>query len=142
MNKGFTLIEVIIVICIILLLFVIIWPVGASFYRQELLSKAQQQVVWILKQARSNAINQRNNSSFGVHLSAGEALLFQGENYNDRVQSEDVIYSLPKIVSFGDLKETVFSANTGFVNSPGTIILNSSGSSKKIEINQLGVLDY
>lgn len=142
MNKGFTLIEVIIVICIILLLFVIVWPIGANFYRQELSNKAQQQLVWILKQARSNAVNQKNNANFGVKLEPGTAVLFQGNNFNERNQDQDITYSLPSIIKQTGLQEIVFSANTGFVNNPGTVILNSYNSSKVIEINQLGVLDY
>jgi prepilin-type N-terminal cleavage/methylation domain-containing protein len=142
MNKGFTLIEVIIVICIILLLFVIVWPIGASFYRQQLISKAEDQVVWILKQARADAINQKNNSAFGVHLSDGEAILFQGENFDNRVAVEDMSYSLPKIATLSGLQEIVFLPNTGFVSAPGAVIIGGVGSNKEIKINKLGVIDY
>ena len=142
MEKGFTLIEVIIVICIILLLLVIVWPIGAGFYRQQLISKADQQVVSILKQARANAINQKNNAAFGVQLSDGEAILFQGENFDERLISEDINYSLPKIVVTSGLSEVVFLPNTGFVKTPGTIIIGGAGASKEIKINRLGVIDY
>ena len=142
MNKGFTLIEVIIVICIILLLFIVVWPIGANFYRQELLSKAQQQVIWILKQARANAIDQKNNSAFGVHLVNGEAIVFQGDTYNNRIQTNDISYSLPKIVTISGEQEIIFSPNTGFVSTPGSIILGTGGGRKEIMINKLGVLDY
>ena len=142
MNKGFTLIEVIIVICIILLLFAIAWPIGANFYRQSLLSKAQQQVIWILKQARNDAINQKNNSAYGVHFSNGEAIIFQGDNFANRAVVNDINYTLPKIVAISGLQELFFAPNTGFVSSPGSLILSSSGGSKEIIINKLGVIDY
>ncbi len=142
MNKGFTLIELIIVICIFLLLGAIFWPIGANFFSQELASKGQQQIIWILKQARANAINQKNNSAFGVYLEKGQATLFQGDNYTDRITSEDIIYTLPKIVTIVDLNEIVFEPNTGQVSTPGTIKLNSPSLSREIVINQLGVIDY
>ncbi|MCX6744992.1 MAG: prepilin-type N-terminal cleavage/methylation domain-containing protein [Candidatus Parcubacteria bacterium] len=142
MNKGFTLIELIIVICIFLLLGTIFWPIGASFYQQELLSKAEQQVIWILKQARANAINQKNNSAFGVHLSAGEAVIFQGDDFSSRAIIEDVNYSLPKVVAINGLNEIIFAPNTGMVSPAGSIILSSAQSNKEIIINELGVIDY
>jgi prepilin-type N-terminal cleavage/methylation domain-containing protein len=142
MNKGFTLIEVIIVICIILLLFVIVWPIGASFYRQQIISKADQQVVSILKQARANAINQKNNAAFGVELAEGQAVLFQGNTFDSRIISEDITYTLPKIAVIGGLNEIVFLPNTGFVDTPGSIIIGGAGANKEIKINRLGVIDY
>lgn len=142
MSKGFTLIEVIIVICIILLLLVIVWPIGAGFYRQQLISKAEDQVVWILKQARANAINQKNNTAFGVYLSAGQAIIFQGDSFENRVQTEDISYTLPKVADFSGLGTVIFLPNTGFVTEPGSIIISGSGSSKEIKINKLGVIDY
>lgn len=142
MNKGFTLIELIIVICIVLLLGAIVWPIGANFFSQELASKAQQQIIWVLKQARANAVNQKNNSAFGVYLEKGQATLFQGNTYADRVISEDINYTLPKIVSINNLNEIVFEPNTGLVTNPGTIKIASPALSREIAVNKLGVIDY
>jgi len=142
MSKGFTLIEIIIVICIILLLLVIVWPVGANFYRQEMLTKTQQQVIWVLKQARNNAVNQKYNTSYGVKFQPGEIILFQGNSFNDRNQLQDIYYPLSSVISLNGLQEIVFAANTGFVVNAGSIILRTNNLVKEIKINQLGVIDY
>ena len=142
MNKGFTLIELIIVICIFLLLGAIFWPIGANFFSQELASKAEQQIIWVLKQARVNAVNQKYNSAFGVYLEKGQATLFQGNTYADRVTSADIIYTLPKIVTVSNLNEIVFEPNTGLVSNPGTIKIVSPALSREIVVNRLGVIDY
>jgi prepilin-type N-terminal cleavage/methylation domain-containing protein len=142
MNKGFTLIELIIVICILLLLLAVFWPVGTSFYQHELLGKAQQQVIWILKQARSNAINQKNNSAYGVYLAGGEAIIFQGDNFANRNQINDIKYPLPKNVAISGPSEIIFAPNTGFVRQDETIRLSAASFTGDIRINELGVIDY
>lgn len=142
MNKGFTLIEVIIVICIFLLLGAIFWPVGANYYRQQVLEKSEQQIVWILKQARANAINQRNSAAFGVNISQGAVTLFEGLNFNQRNQAADSVYKLaPNIVISGE-SEFVFLPNTGEVENPGKIRVSLNAYSKEIYINKLGIIDY
>ena len=100
MNKGFTLIEIIIVICIIILVAASLGPVGASFYRQQLLNKTEQQLIGILKQARSNAVNQINNSAFGVYIYNNQAVLFQGFNFLDRESDQDLNYSFSGKIYF------------------------------------------
>ncbi|MCX6740707.1 MAG: type II secretion system protein [Candidatus Parcubacteria bacterium] len=142
MNKGFTLIEVIIVICIFLLLGAIFWPVGANYYRQQVLDKSEQQIVWILKQARANAINQENNAAFGVYLNQGALILFEGTMFSQRNQEADIVYHLAPNITLSGEKEFVFLPNTGEVEIPGKIMISLNAMNKEISVNKLGVIDY
>lgn len=142
MNKGFTLIEVIIVICIFLVLLVIFWPVGTSFYRQELLSKTESQIIWALKQARTDAIDQKNNSSFGIYFQNQQIVLFQGSSFDQRVPNQDLAYNLPAAVAINGPQQIVFAANTGFTGLDSSINLSLGQFSRQIKINELGVFDY
>lgn len=142
MKNGFTLIELIVVICILILMLAIFWPIGMNFYMQETLNKTQQQVVWILKQARANAVNQKNNAAFGVQLVTGSAIMFQGNSFETRQQEQDVIYTLATSVNVSGAQTIVFAPNTGFVSASLTIKLSIPAASKEISVNPLGVLEY
>lgn len=142
MKNGFTLIELIVVICIMTLMLAIFWPLGMNFYRRETLNKTHQQIVWILKHARANAVNQENNSAFGVQLETGQAILFQGTSFTGRQQNQDVTYTLATSVNVSGAQTIIFAPNTGFVSAPLAINLSIPDVVKEISVNQLGVLEY
>jgi prepilin-type N-terminal cleavage/methylation domain-containing protein len=142
MSRGFTLIELIIVICIIILLTALFWPIGAAYYQREILNKTEQQMIWTLKLARANAINQKNNSSFGIYIKDNQLILFQGESYAQRDASKDIIYDVPSSVKISGAEIIIFAVNTGLVNNPGLISLRTNSTIKEIKINELGVIDY
>ncbi|MCX6743663.1 MAG: prepilin-type N-terminal cleavage/methylation domain-containing protein [Candidatus Parcubacteria bacterium] len=85
MNRGFSLIELIVVIGIIAILAIFLLPVSLNYYQREVLKKTEDQLVWLLKEARDNAINQKNGSYFGLYIANDNFIIFQGQSYSQRI---------------------------------------------------------
>jgi prepilin-type N-terminal cleavage/methylation domain-containing protein len=142
MKNGFTLMELLIVIGIIVLLSIILLPIGFNYYQRELLNKTEDQLVWLLKEARDNAVNQKNGSFFGVYIAVNDFIIFQGPNYNQRAAENDSSYSFPETITISGLKEIIFVPNTGTTQQVGTISLALGQFKKDISINEFGIINY
>lgn len=142
MNRGFTLTEILVVIGIFALLSILLVPLGLNYYQREVLNKTDDQLVWVLKEARDNALNQNGGSSFGVYIAANNFTLFRGTSFNQRIIEDDINYSFPDSITFTGLQEIVFSPNTGATSQIGKISLSTGHYQRDILINELGVIDY
>lgn len=140
--RGFTLIELLVVLAIFLVLLAIVIPMGVGLYQIELLNQTQTQLVWLLREARDNAVNQKNNSYFGVKVLQEKLVLYRGDNYENRIVEEDEAYNYPNIITMNGIDEVIFTPTTGFTNTQGSIFLKTSSASREIKINQLGIIDY
>jgi len=142
MKSGFTLIELIIVIAISIFLVAIFFPIGFNFFQIQVLNGATDSIVWLLKQAESSAISQKNNSAFGLYLAQNQAILFQGDNYQGRVASQDINVSIPMSIRITGLQEIDFAKKTGLPSQAGSIFLSLDGRSQEIQINSIGLISY
>jgi uncharacterized repeat protein (TIGR02543 family) len=139
-KKGFSLLEVLLIITIIVVIFSFSIPFSLKLYHTQLLEGARNDIVDVLQRAKHNAILQKNDSSFGVQIDAGldNFVLFQGASYADRVQSLDEVYDLlPGIAVFGPA-EIVFSKLTGLPSVTGTTTLDYLGISRGLLIEGNG----
>ncbi|MFA5188573.1 MAG: prepilin-type N-terminal cleavage/methylation domain-containing protein [Patescibacteria group bacterium] len=141
-NPGFTLIELLIVIGIVVLLAAIFLPIGLNFYQIQVLNQTNDQVIWLLKQARSSALSQKNNSAFGLYYNNQQLTLYQGASYEARQVDFDVNYKIPSSVKIEGLSDINFSLAQGLPGQTGTIILSSNQITKTITLNSIGLIDY
>ena len=142
MKSGFTLIELIIVIAISIFLVAIFFPIGLNFYQIQVLNGGTDSIVWLLKQAQSSAISQKNDSAFGLYLAQNQAILFQGNNYQGREASQDINVAIPLSVRIAGLQEIDFAKKTGLPAQTGSIFLSLAGRSEEIQINSIGLISY
>jgi len=141
-NQGFTLMELLIVIGIIVFLSVILLPISLNFYQSQILNKTTDQLVWFLKQARSNALSQMNNFSFGLYFDQKQIVLFQGESYQARQIDQDLNLPIPNSIKISGLEEIVFAKATGLPNQSAKITLSSEQGTREIQVNEIGLISY
>jgi len=142
MRTGFSLIEVVIVIAILAVLIVIFLPIGLDFYRIYVVNNTEDQVIGFLKQARVDAINQKNESDFGFYHNSSQIILFEGSSYATRNPDYDLIYSVPNNINITGLQEVVFAKNSGLPSQTGTITITLDSRIKEITINSEGLISY
>ena len=139
-NKAFSLIEVLLVIGIAAGVFAFSAPFSLNFYRTQLLSEVQSDIVSALERARHYAMLQKNDSAYGVHIVNGSYTLFQGSDYENRVQIQDEVFPIAGAITFSSSTDIIFSKHAGLSNASGTIEINYENLSKGIQITNSGVV--
>lgn len=138
MKKGFTLIEILLVVAIIIFLAAITFPLGLDFYKRQQLQTHSQQILQTLRRTQLKAMAVEADSSFGIYITNDNYTLFKGVSYQNRDPQCDEVFDLPTIITVSGPSEVVFSKFKGEPNMIGNIILNSDGLTQTININEIG----
>lgn len=144
-NKGFTLIEFIIVFIIAALIGVIIIGSVLSFRAQADLSTSVQNVIDKFRSGRAQTIASQSADKWGVHIDSSSTTLFKGASYSPS-DSNNVVYNLPATIeiansSLGLPADIVFERITGKTANFGTFeirIKEKPSSSQVIKIEASG----
>lgn len=115
--RGFTLVEVVIVMAIMLIVFFASLPIYQSLISYSQLSIAKKELIQTLNISKYKAIYSYNNSKHGVYVSGTEYIYYQGEDYLTRNQLQDITYEFPENVEVGINSDVNFEKNTGFTSS-------------------------
>jgi prepilin-type N-terminal cleavage/methylation domain-containing protein len=139
-NKGFSLLELMLVIAVIAIIFSVATPLAIDFYQRQLVNEVQDNIINTLKQARHNAVLQKNDSNFGVNISTSteKFILFQGDSYDTRIDTYDEEYDLMPDIAILGPTEVVFSKLTGLPSATGTISLVVGNIARGILIGDSG----
>lgn len=141
-RKGFTLVEVLLVLSIIILLITLTIPLGIRFYSTRQLDVSENGIVQTLRRAQIKAMSMERDSAFGVYITSEEYVLFKGDSYIARDISYDEIFDLPDNLSITGLSEIVFSKLKGTPSDTGTITLFLDNRTESININEMGMISF
>lgn len=124
--EGFTLIELVVIIGILIILIIIAFPGFNSFKKESDLENSTEEIISTLRLAQAKALASEGASQYGVFFNTStdphRYILFKGINYSSRATSSDEIHNLPKPIEIYEIdlwsgKETVFERVTGYVSS-------------------------
>ncbi len=143
-KQGFTLIEVLLVVAVGVVIFAFSAPYSLNFYRSQLLNEAQSNIISALQQARHDAVLQKNDSAFGVHMIPESYTIFQGEDFDDdegvngRDSNQDEVYSVISSITFSGVTDIYFNKLTGLPDLTGTTTITFGTISREILIGASG----
>ncbi|MFH0890962.1 MAG: GspH/FimT family pseudopilin [Candidatus Liptonbacteria bacterium] len=140
-QPGFTLIELLLVVGITIILVGMALPVGLDFYNQYLLVANRDNLVQVLRKARSEAMANINQKPHGVAFLPNQYVLFQGDSYLGRDVLWDQTYDYSGAVNVSSTPEIVFSQLEG-ASVSSTINLSDSGDTLDILINNAGYISW
>ncbi|MFZ2252829.1 MAG: hypothetical protein WAW13_01490 [Minisyncoccia bacterium] len=138
---GFTLIELLLVIALMTTIGIFASAIGISFYQSQLLHETSDGLVSTLRQAQNYAISGRHDSAFGVALQEDAYILFEGDSYNTRVVSEDMIFHMASTISVSGPNEIVFSLIQGAPSNTGIFSISLGTKETHFEIMASGNID-
>ncbi len=141
MQKGFTILEIVIVVAMFAIIAIITMPVILSYFNVQNVDDAAATMIVTLRQARTQAMYQKNDSAFGVKFTTSSYTLFQGSSYESRTLSEDLTTTLPVSITVSGLSDVVFTKRTGIPSTTGTITIQSGDSTRSIQINSQGLIE-
>lgn len=129
-HAGFTLIEIVLLMGIMVVILGIVFSSFASFRRTSLLNSGTEIAVSALYRARSETISSRGASSYGVHFAGDRVVLFKGTTYSaGGAGNSEIIFSqgveISSIVLNGGGSDLVFDRITGATSQYGSVTVRS-----------------
>lgn len=148
MNKGFSFIEILIVIAILAIIAVLTAVGFSSFYRKQTLDSLVDQVVSLVNEARQRTLFSDGDSQYGIHFEGGRVVLFKGISFTEpSPNNKEFIFSsfieINNISLNGGGADLIFERLTGKTNEYGAIsfrIRNDILKTKTITIEKSGAV--
>lgn len=139
---GFTLVETLVAIAVLVLLATVISSGLASFRESAALDQAVDETLEFLREARSKTLASEGASSYGVHFAPAAVTMFQGWVYSPSNPTNTVV-QLPALVEISSITlstttaSVVFERLTGESPAAGTVTFRTTRSAKTRQIQVL-----
>lgn len=142
MNKGFTIIELLIVVGITVILAAAASPIYGNLQVSTQLNEVSAQIAQDLRLAHEQSRAGVNGAAHGVKFEQSRYTVFQGSSYFSRSSAYDRVNvfsdSLTIVTNFLN-DEVVFPPGIGSPNASGTIIItHAAKGSRTITLNSVG----
>lgn len=151
-NRGFTIVEIFVVVGIFVILTTAALPLYANLQVSTQLNETASQIIQAVRYAQGLSRAGKNNSRHGIYFNVDNLgnnfyVIYQGNNFFDRNTAYDRTTNLDDVLSIqgsgfnkiGDSFDVNFSQGLSRPNNTGTIILvHGVQGSRNIEINNFG----
>lgn len=131
-NKGFTFIELLIIIAIAMIASVSVSTFAVSFIHESVVRDAQEGLVGTLREAQSLAMSGKENSSWGVKYNSDSFILFCGNSFSGRDPVFDRPMAINSNVEVSGFDEAIFDSPSGRPEEALPEITISRGSAQKV----------
>ena len=138
--KGFTLLEILLVVALMGVVAGIGAPLYQSFQERNDLSLASQTLVHTLYQAQVYARAPKGYDSWGVHIATSTITLFSGNSYDTRDTDLDEVTYIGSQIQVGGTTEHLFTTFTGLPSTAGTTTLSLFESEVAVVVSAGGVI--
>lgn len=144
LNKGFTLLEVLLSVAILGIIAGISLPIMASFNGRNDLDVTTQSIAMQLRRASTYSRGANSDSQWGVHAQSDSVTLFRGTTYASRDTSYDETTPIPNSFTISGINDVIFSKVDGSPTSSGSITLTNTNSNetRTITVNAKGMVSY
>jgi prepilin-type N-terminal cleavage/methylation domain-containing protein len=137
--RGFTLIEIVVVIALAVLLVYFTTQMFGSFRNSQVLQGETSQALSIINKAQSHTLNSKADSEYGVRVNADQLILFSGLSFSSSSPTNEayVLHSTVGISSTtfsGGGTDIVFDRLTGDTSNNGsfTVYLKNDPTQKNV----------
>lgn len=127
-KKGFTALEILMVISIMMILVAIIISPFSAFRNSKVLDTASEETLALLSEARGNTLSAKDGYQYGVHFDAAQVVLYRGATYsssdvNNKSVALDSALEVSSIILAGGGTEVLFDKLTGKTSQSGSVII-------------------
>jgi prepilin-type N-terminal cleavage/methylation domain-containing protein len=140
MAKGFTVIELLLVIALIGVIATLTATFGLATYRESIFRNDARLIINLLEQARTKAMAGENTDSYGVQIAPNSITSFQGSSYQPTDPGNQK-FSTSLGLQDRDQAVIIFRALNGSLLSPISLTLTNGILNKNITINTEGTIE-
>lgn len=142
-RRGFTLIEIVLVIAIMGILAAATTPYTVSFYKRFQLDSERNKFVSLLRQARTMSMAGENSQIHGIYITSSQFIIFEGATYATRDSTKDQTFSRESgvTISGSGYPEFKFNYLTGKTASKSWTLDNTTKNAK-VTVNSEGRIDW
>lgn len=139
MKDGFTIIELLLVITIVIMLGTTSVVFFSRFLTQNAVITTQDQLIGQLRKAQLYAMMGKQDSNWGVAFSANTITLFQGDSFTLRNTAFDETFFVNQNIAISGFSEIVYTKTTGLPSTSGSYNITGADSIKEVSVNTQGV---
>lgn len=142
MEKGFTFIEILLVVGAIVAITAFTVPLSVSFQARNDLDIAVHTTAQGLRRTQflSQAVD--GDISWGVKIQSSSIVLFKGSSFALRDPAFDEQFDMPATIVPSGINEVVFSKFSGLSQATGTIVFATPYEARTLTINEKGTIEY
>jgi prepilin-type N-terminal cleavage/methylation domain-containing protein len=140
--RGFSLIEVLLVMALIGALAAVSAPVVSQFQSRNDLDTAVTMIVGSLRQAQAHAIAGDGDSTWGMRVGTNDVTLFRGTSYATRTTAWDTVAPWANTLAVSGTTEYVFTKTEGRTTAGSITLTTPDGVARTLTVNALGRIDY
>ena len=141
LHSGFTVMEFMIAVSIIIIISGGSVIYGAQAYRSELMAGEKSVALGVLRRARALAMSGRDGLSHGVKITSQKYIVFSGSSYaTSSTETREEYLRNAGITAIGT-DEFVFALGTGR-SATGTLVLSSPNASSSIVVESIGRITW
>lgn len=138
--RGFTLIELILVIAIISFIALLSSPFYSRFLLQNAVGNTVDELIGSLRKAQIYSMAGKQGSAWSVNFSSNTITLYKGTSFAGRDTAFDEKFSINPNVSVSGMTDISYAKATGLPTpTSATITISSGNNSKTVTLNSQGV---
>lgn len=139
--RGYTLIELLLVIVIISIVAMLSSPFYARFLLQNAVDNTVDQLSGSLRKAQVYSMTGKQGSAWSVNFSSNTITLYKGTSFAGRDSAFDEKFSVNPNVSISGMTDISYARVTGLPTPAiSTITISSGSNSKTVSVNSQGVV--
>lgn len=143
MQRGFTLVEMLLSVGLIATLAALSLPLYATFVNKDDLDLTTQVTANALRRAQLYSRAAKGDSAWGVAVTSGAVVMFEGATYASRDTTADETNTIPGSITPSGSAEVDFAKLTGVPAATASITLTSNtNDTRTITVNAKGMVDY
>jgi len=142
-KKGFTVIELLIVIAVLGIILSIVLPQFSKIKENQVLKNGVADVLSSINKARSQTLSSLNSSEYGVHFQSDRVIIFKGTSFDSGAGDNETINiispaTISTITILGGGEDIYFNRLSGTPSTTGSVVVSSANFSKTIVISATG----
>lgn len=142
MYRGFTLIEILLVVAIISVVAGSGFIVLTNIVDTDVLNTSAQMTVQAMRRAQDSAFYMRFDDDWGVVLSSVSATVFKGDDPDTRDSAYDEVFAYPDTVTVGGVSEVIFGKGTGVPVVTATVSITFRNGARQVVVGEAGAVSY